>query len=44
MREEKYDKLRKLKSILSRKKIAYPVGRHEWLVTDPKCDLFKPTW
>ncbi len=24
--------------------IAYPVGRHEWLVTDPKCDLFTPTW
>ena len=24
--------------------LGYPLGRHLWLVTDPKCDLFQPTW
>lgn len=23
--------------------LGYPLGRHLWLVTDPKCDLFQPT-
>ena len=24
--------------------VGYPVGRHLWLVKDPKCNLFTPTW